>query len=70
MPDDRHRLPGNAELPAHAHRQQAADGAEEHAGEEVLEPDHLVIVRPDVGAEEPVMVRVVVVGCANARREW
>ena len=34
-------------------------GPEEHAGEEVLHADHLVIVRPDIGAEKPV-VRVLV----------
>ena len=48
LPDQRERLTREAQLPAYPHRQQPTDCSEEEASKKVLEPDHLVIVRPNV----------------------
>src|SRR5213594_384123 len=60
----RDRLPREAQLPAHLHREQPAHQQEEQADEQELDPDDLVIGREDVLADErPVVVmRVRAVG--------
>ena len=67
LPEAGHVLPGPGQLPADAQGQCPANQQHEQGGDQELDPDHLVIGREDVLADErrfvvPVMIVVGVVG--------
>jgi len=59
--DERDRLAGVSELPAHDHHQRESEEKEQQRRDRVLDPDRLVILREDICAPEP-RGRVVVRG--------
>ena len=56
--DDRKFRTGEAELPTDAKSEGAAEEQEGEGGPKVLEPDHLVIVGPDVFMEKADLVMI------------
>ena len=67
---NRHRLPGPGKLPAHGHRQQAADHEEDQTRGQKLDADDLVVGREDIAGQEVRRGRMNMVIVAVAVVPW